>query len=67
MHHFVISVRKPDWPVAFDGDQATGARSRAKLIADSAASGQRIFSVHFPFPGIGTFEKKDDGYVWVAE
>ena len=67
MHHFVISVRKPDWPVAFDGDQATGARSRAKLIADSAASGQRIFSVHFPFPGLGTFEKKDDGYAWVAE
>ena len=67
MHHFVISVRKPDWPVAFDGDQATSAQSRARLIADSAASRQRIFSVHFPFPGIGTFEKKDDGYVWVAE
>ncbi|MET0556145.1 MAG: MBL fold metallo-hydrolase [Vicinamibacteria bacterium] len=67
MHHFVISVRKPDWLVNFDGDQATGARSRAKLIADSAASGQRVFSPHFPFPGIGKFEKKDDGYAWVAE
>ncbi len=67
MHHFVISVRKADWPMNFDADQATGARSRVKLIADSAANAQRIFSVHFPFPGIGTFEKKDGGYAWVAE
>jgi glyoxylase-like metal-dependent hydrolase (beta-lactamase superfamily II) len=67
MHHFVISVRKPDWPMNFDADQAAGAKSRAKLIADAAASGQRIFSVHFPFPGIGRFEKKGDGYAWVAE
>lgn len=67
MHHFVISVRKPDWPMNFDADQQAGAKSRAKLIADAAASGQRIFAVHFPFPGIGRFEKKDDGYAWVAE
>jgi glyoxylase-like metal-dependent hydrolase (beta-lactamase superfamily II) len=67
MHHFVISVRKPDWATSFDGDQATGAKSRARLIADSAAKAQRIFSVHFPFPGLGTFGKKDDGYAWVAE
>jgi glyoxylase-like metal-dependent hydrolase (beta-lactamase superfamily II) len=67
MHHFVISVRKADWPMNFDGDQATGAKSRAGLIADAAAKGQRIFSPHFPFPGIGTFGKKDDGYAWVAE
>ena len=67
MHHFVISVRKADWPMNFDADQATGAKSRAKLIADSAANGQRLFSPHFPFPGIGKFEKKDDAYAWVAE
>lgn len=67
MHHYVISVGKPEWPMNFDGDQATGAKSRAKLIADAAASGQRIFAVHFPFPGIGTFAKKDSGYAWVAE
>ena len=40
---------------------------RAKLITDSAANGQRIFAVHFPFPGVGKFEKKGDVNVWVAE
>ncbi len=67
MHHYVVSVQKPDWPMGFDADQAAGEKSRADLIAASAASGQRIYAVHFPFPGVGKFEKKGDGYVWVAE
>ena len=67
MHHYVISVQEPEWPMAFDADQKTGAKSRAALIAESAASGQRIYAVHFPFPGLGKFEKQGDGYVWVAE
>ena len=66
-HNYIISVQKPDWTIAFDSDAPTAQKSRAALIAESAASGQRIFAVHFPFPGIGKFEKKDDHYVWVAE
>ena len=67
MHHFVISVQRPNWTIAFDADHVTAEASRAALIAQSAASGQRIYAVHFPFPGIGKFEKQGDGYVWVAE
>jgi glyoxylase-like metal-dependent hydrolase (beta-lactamase superfamily II) len=67
MHHFVVSVHKPEWTIAFDGDAATASASRAALIAESAASGQRIFAVHFPFPGVGRFEPRGDGFAWVAE
>ena len=67
VHHFVVSVQKPDWPMSFDGDQALGARSRAAVIADSAASGQRIYAVHFPYPGLGKFAKQGDGFAWVGE
>ena len=67
MHHYIVSVQKPDWTIAFDGDNKTAEASRAKLIADSAAKGQRIYAVHFPFPGLGKFEKKGEGYAWVAE
>jgi len=67
MHHSIVSVQKADWPMNFDSDQATGAKSRAALIADSAAKGQRIYAVHFPFPGVGKFEKQGEGFVWVAE
>ena len=67
MHHSIVSVQKAEWPMNFDSDQATGAKSRAALIADSAAKGQRIYAVHFPFPGVGKFEKQGEGFVWVAE
>lgn len=67
MHHYIVSVQKPEWTISFDGDAKTGAASRATLIADSAASGQRIYAVHFPFPGIGKLEKKGEGYGWVSE
>ncbi|HEY6124052.1 MAG TPA: MBL fold metallo-hydrolase [Steroidobacteraceae bacterium] len=67
MHHYVVSVQKPDWTIAFDGDAPTAQKSRADLIAASAASGQRIYAVHFPFPGLGKFEKQGDHFAWVAE
>jgi glyoxylase-like metal-dependent hydrolase (beta-lactamase superfamily II) len=67
MHHFVVSVQKPEWTIAFDGDSPVASRSRADLIAASVASGQRIYAVHFPFPGIGKFEKQGDVVVWVGE
>ena len=66
-HHSVISVQHPDWTIQFDGDAPTAQASRARVISDSAASGQRIFAPHFPFPGVGKFEKKGDVNVWVAE
>ena len=67
MHHHVISVQKPEWTIAFDADAAAGAASRASLLEQLATSGQRVYAVHFPFPGLGKIEKRDSGYVWVAE
>jgi glyoxylase-like metal-dependent hydrolase (beta-lactamase superfamily II) len=67
MHHSVISVQKPEWPNGFDGDQKTAAESRSALLADSAASGQRLYVVHFPFPGIGKIEQRNGSFVWVPE
>lgn len=70
-HSSIISVQKPEWVNAFDGggDTALAATSRQTLVAQNAASGQRIYGVHFPFPGVGRFEKRDGThtYVWVAE
>jgi len=60
-------VQKPDWPMSFDSDQKVGAASRTSLLAQLAASGQRVYAVHFPFPGVGRIEKRGEGYVWVAE
>jgi glyoxylase-like metal-dependent hydrolase (beta-lactamase superfamily II) len=67
MHHYVVSVQKPDWINNFDGDHAAAAKSRATLIAQLARSKQRVYAVHFPFPGIGTIEPKGESFIWVAE
>lgn len=67
MHHSVVSVQKPDWTIGFDGDAPTAEKSRRELLEQSAASGQRIYAVHFPYPGLGKFEKRADSFVWVAE
>ena len=66
-HHYIVSVQKPDWTIAFDGDAPTAQASRKDLIAKSAATGQRIYAVHFPFPGVGKFTQSGDGYVWTPE
>jgi glyoxylase-like metal-dependent hydrolase (beta-lactamase superfamily II) len=66
-HHSIVSVQKPDWAISFDGDAATAETSRAALLADVAAKNQRIYAVHFPFPGLGTIAHQGDGFVWVAE
>ena len=67
VHHFVVSVQRPEWTIAFDTDARTAETSRAELLARSAASGQRIYAVHFPFPGLGRIERRGEGFVWVGE
>ncbi len=67
MHHSVISVQQPDWTIQFDGDAPIAQASRKAVLETSAAAGQRIYAVHFPFPGIGKFEKQGETYVWVPE
>ena len=67
LHSFVVSVREPQWVTAFDADPSTSAASRVAFVARVAASGQRLYAVHFPFPGVGKIVKQESGYSWVPE
>jgi glyoxylase-like metal-dependent hydrolase (beta-lactamase superfamily II) len=67
MHHYIVSVQKPDWACGFDGDAKSSAESRGALLSRLAASGQRVYAVHFPFPGVGKIEKRGEELVWVAQ
>ena len=67
MHHSVLSVQKPEWTIAFDTDNAVATASRTALIDELAASGQRVYAVHVPFPGLGKMERREAGVVWAAE
>src|SRR6202050_2457571 len=67
MHSYVLSVRKPSWHIAYDGDQQLGASTRVALVKSSVASGQRLYAEHFPFPGVGKIVKDKDGASWQPE
>ena len=67
MHSYVVSVRKPSWQVAFDADKELGATTRVALVKSSASGGQRLYSEHFPFPGLGKIVKTKNGTVWQPE
>jgi glyoxylase-like metal-dependent hydrolase (beta-lactamase superfamily II) len=66
-HHSVVSVQQPDWGIAFDADSPTATASRKMVMAGAFEEGQRIYAVHFPFPGIGKFAREGDHFAWVAE
>jgi glyoxylase-like metal-dependent hydrolase (beta-lactamase superfamily II) len=67
MHSFLVSVSKPSWLVAFDGNQQLAAATRVALVNNSAASSQRLYAEHFPFPGIGKIVTSKNGASWQPE
>lgn len=67
MHHSVVSVQRPEWQIAFDTDAPTATASREALLERAAAGNLRIYAVHFPFPGLGRIQRRDDGFVWAPE
>ncbi|WP_339929859.1 MBL fold metallo-hydrolase [uncultured Brevundimonas sp.] len=67
MHHSVISVQRPEWPIAFDGDSRIAVASRQALLQRAASQNLRLYAVHFPFPGVGRIRREGDGFVWVPE
>ncbi|MGZ8219998.1 MBL fold metallo-hydrolase [Methylomagnum sp.] len=67
LHSSIISVQRPDWVNAWDTDSAAAVATRQGLLERGATGSLRTYGVHFPFPGLGRFERKDDGFVWTAE
>lgn len=67
MHHQVISVQRPTWTIAFDGDEAVAEASRQALLARAADQNARVYAFHFPFPGLGRIERREGDFVWTPE
>jgi glyoxylase-like metal-dependent hydrolase (beta-lactamase superfamily II) len=64
LHHFVVSVGRPDWTIAFDADAPAAQASRKTFLAETAASKQLLYAPHFPFPGLGRIQRRGDGFAW---
>ena len=67
LHNSILSVQRPDWKNNWDADSATAIATRQGLLERGASQNLRIYGVHFPFPGLGRFQRRDDGFVWTPE
>ncbi|HEY4239080.1 MAG TPA: MBL fold metallo-hydrolase [Kofleriaceae bacterium] len=67
VHHFIISVQRPDWTIQFDKDPTTAQAARRALLTAAAANHTLLYVVHFPFPGIGHVQAQGDAFVWVPK
>jgi glyoxylase-like metal-dependent hydrolase (beta-lactamase superfamily II) len=67
LHSSVISVRRPGLVNAWDSDSDAAIATREGLLERGADGALRYYGVHFPYPGLGRFEQRDDGVVWTPE
>jgi glyoxylase-like metal-dependent hydrolase (beta-lactamase superfamily II) len=65
-HSSIVSLVRPDWEMGFDSDRAVAKASREKLLNDLSKSHEKVFSPHFPYPGVGTVESEGIHYRWQA-
>ena len=63
-HSAVVSLAKPDWAIEYDTDKVQGETTRRATLTSLAASHERVFAPHFPFPGVGRIEVAGDGFVF---
>jgi glyoxylase-like metal-dependent hydrolase (beta-lactamase superfamily II) len=66
MHH-VILIEKPQMEVAFDTDPKQSIQTRIKAMDMLAAQKMLTLVYHLPWPGLGHFAKRGDGFNFVAE
>lgn len=67
VHHFVVSVQRPEWTVQYDENAPLAQTRRRALLQRAADEKLRVYAVHFPFPGLGRVTAQGDGFAWVPE
>lgn len=63
-HHYVVSLRQPEFTINFDRDAPTAEASRRALLQRAADQRLKVFAPHFPYPGLGYVRREDDGFAW---
>lgn len=64
-NHFVASLQKPDWEVAFDMDKKQAAETRKTIFGMLAADKMPFIGYHMPHPSVGFVEPLDTGFRFV--
>lgn len=66
-HHHTLMFTNPGWGIAFDHEPDQAIATRKKLFAELAASHERAYGFHLPWPGLGRIMPQGKGYTWEPE
>lgn len=66
-HSSIISLKKPEWTLAWDADRKKGAMMRREELQRIVDAHELVFAPHFPFPGVGRIERAGDGFKFVPD
>ena len=66
-HHHTLMFTNPGWGIAFDHEPEQAIETRKKLFAQLAATNERAYGFHLPWPGIGRVLPRGAGYAWEGE
>jgi glyoxylase-like metal-dependent hydrolase (beta-lactamase superfamily II) len=64
--HPLISFQYPEWKPIADHVPDQAIATRRKLLDRLAADRSKLIGFHLPYPGVGTVERKDTAYRFVA-
>ena len=64
--HQLISFQHPQWHPTADHVPVQAAETRRKLLDRLATDRSKLIGFHLPYPGVGTVERKDGAYRFVA-
>ena len=64
--HSLISFQHPDWKPPADHVPDQAIATRRKLLDRLATDRSKLIGFHLPYPGIGTVERTDSSYRFVA-
>lgn len=63
--HHVISVQRPDWPLAADIDTDQAVESRLRLLDMAATERLAVTGYHLPFPAVGFVERTEEAFRFI--
>ena len=66
-HHHTLMFTDPGWGIAFDHEPEQATDTRKKLFAQLAATKERAYGFHLPWPGIGRLIPQGSGYAWNSD
>ena len=60
-----LHLEHPDWENGFDLAADCALETRRALLERAAVEQMHVMAFHFPYPSIGTVEKRNGGWVWM--